>query len=194
MTYELSNNVATIGFDDGKVNVVGHDFLDNINASLDRAEGDGAGAVILEGRDGFFSAGFDLKEFEKGQDATMRLSKRGDELLVRLYSFPRPLVAACAGHGIGMGIFLILTCDYRICSRGKFKFRMPETAISMELGEFLIALSASRISPKYMSRIAIQSEEIGPELGAEAGLFDEVVEERPNNVGGQVTIVEQATH
>lgn len=63
MTYELRNNVATIGFDDGKANVVSHDFVDKMNASLDRAEADGAGAVILEGRDGFFSAGFDLEEF-----------------------------------------------------------------------------------------------------------------------------------
>lgn len=106
----------------------------------------------------------------------MRLGKRGDELLVRLYSFPRPVVAACAGHGIAMGAFLIMTCDYRICSRGEFKFSMPETAINMELGGFLVALAASRISPKYMTRIAIQSETIGPELGVEAGLFDEVVE------------------
>ena len=176
MTYELINNVATIGFDDGKVNVVGHEFVDKMNASLDRAEADGAGAVILKGRDGFFSAGFDLEEFEKGQDAMMSLSKRGDELLIRLYSFPRPVVVACAGHGIAMGAFLIMTCDYSICSRGKFKFRLPETAIKMELGESLIALSASCISPKYMARIVIQSEAVGPELAAEAGLFDEVVE------------------
>jgi enoyl-CoA hydratase len=176
MRYELENNVATISMDDGKVNVVSHEFVDDMNASLDRAEAEGAGALILKGREGVFSAGFDLEEFKKGRQAQLRLAKRGYQLLVRLYSFPRPVVAACAGHGIGMGAFLVMTSDYRICSQGEFKFSMPETALGMELGEFLVALSSSRSSPKHLTRIAIQSEVMDPELAAEAGLFDEVVE------------------
>ena len=54
MTYALDNNIATLTFDDGKANVVGPAFLDDINAGLDRAQEEKAGAVILRGRDRVF--------------------------------------------------------------------------------------------------------------------------------------------
>ena len=69
MQYELDENVAVLQFDDGKANVVGHSFLDDVNAGLDRAESE-AKAVILRGREGMFSAGFDLGEFKKGPEGT----------------------------------------------------------------------------------------------------------------------------
>lgn len=66
--------------DDGKVNVVSHEFVDNMSASLDRAVAEGAGAVILKGREGIFSAGFDLEEFKKGREARLRLAICADAL------------------------------------------------------------------------------------------------------------------
>jgi len=66
-----------------------------------------------------FSSGFDPGEFKKGPEEGMAMVKRGFELLIRLYSFPRPLVAACTGHGVAMGAFIIMACDSRIGSRGR---------------------------------------------------------------------------
>ena len=47
MNYLLRNNIAVVSLDDGKANVVGHNFLDSVNGALDRAEKESAGAVIL---------------------------------------------------------------------------------------------------------------------------------------------------
>ena len=176
MKYELDNNIATLTFDDGKANVVGPTFLDDINARLDRAQQEKAGAVILRGREGMFSGGFDLGEFKKGPEAGRAMVHRGFELLVRLYSFPLPLVAACTGHGIAMGAFIIMACDRRIGSRGDFKMRLPETAIGMDLPPILVELTASRISRQHMTRVALLSEVYNPEQAIEAGLIDEVVD------------------
>lgn len=176
MNYEVRNNIVTLTFDDGKANAVGHEFLDNINAGLDRAQAESATAIILRGRNGMFSAGFDLGEFKKGPEAGLAMVTRGFELLVRLYSFPLPLVAACTGHGVAMGAFIIMACDTRIGSRGNFKMSLPETAIGMELPPILLALTASRISPLHMTRVALQSEVYSPEKAVEAGFIDEVVE------------------
>ena len=123
MNYQVTNNIATLTIDDGKANVVGQDFLDKVNAALDRAEAEQAGAVILKGREGMFSGGFDLGEFKKGREQGMAMVGRGFELLVRLYSFPLPLVAACTGHGIAMGAFIIMACDRRIGTLGDYKMR-----------------------------------------------------------------------
>jgi len=176
MNYELNNNIAIFTFDDGKANVVGLQFLDDINAGLDRAEQENAGGVILRGREGMFSAGFDLGEFKKGPEAGTAMVKRGFELLVRLYSFPLPIVAACTGHGIAMGAFMIMASDSRIGTRGKFKLSLPETAIGMDLPPILVELAASRISPQHLTRVAIQSEVYDPDRALEAGFLDEVVE------------------
>ena len=176
MEYETNNNIVTLTFDDGKANVVGHQFLEDINQGLDRAEKEQAGAVILRGREGMFSAGFDLGEFKKGPEQGMAMVKLGFELLVRLYSFPLPLVAACTGHGIAMGAFIIMACDYRIGSRGNFKMSLPETAIGMDLPPILVELTASRIAKRHLSRVALQSEVYNPEQAVEAGFTDEVVD------------------
>ena len=176
MDYQLNNNVATVIIDDGKANVVGIDFLDKINACLDRAEQEQVGAVIIKGREGMFSGGFDLGEFKKGPEQGMAMVARGFELLVRLYSFPLPLVAACTGHGIAMGAFIIMACDSRVGTRGDFKMSLPETAIGMELPPILVELTASRISRRHMTRVALQSEVYAPDDAVDAGFVDEVVE------------------
>ncbi len=176
MKYEIEHNIVTLTIDDGKANVVGPSFLDDVNAGLDRAQEEKAGAVILRGREGMFSGGFDLKEFEKGAEQGLAMVQRGFELLVRLYSFPLPLVAASTGHGIAMGAFVIMACDWRIGSRGKFKMSLPETRIGMELPPILVALTASRISRQHMTRVALLSEVYDPEQAVEAGFIDEVVD------------------
>ncbi len=176
MDYELSGTIVTLTFDDGKANAVGPEFLDKINAGLDRAQQEQASAVILRGREGMFSGGFDLGEFKKGPEQGMAMVKRGFELLVRLYSFPLPLVAACTGHGIAMGAFIIMACDMRIGSRGAFKMSLPETAIGMELPPILVELTASRISRQHMTRVALLSQVYNPEEAVVAGFIDEVVD------------------
>ncbi len=176
MKYELDNNIATLTFDDGKANVVGITFLEEINASLDRAGQEQVSAVILRGREGMFSAGFDLKEFEKGVEEGLTMVRRGFELLVRLYSFPLPLVAACTGHSIAMGAFIMMACDMRIGTRGDFKMSLPETRINMDLPPILLELTRSRISRRHMTRVALLSEVYSPEQAVDAGFIDEVVE------------------
>jgi enoyl-CoA hydratase len=176
MKYELQNNIALVSIDDGKANAVGHSFLDGLNNALDRAENDKAGAVILRGREGIFSAGFDLGEFKNGPEAGMAMVTKGMQILIRLYGFPLPIVAACTGHGIAMGAFIIMACDSRIGTRGAFKITLPETAIGMELPHTLLELTASRIPPQYITRVAIQSEVFDPDQAVTAGFLDEVVE------------------
>lgn len=170
------NKVVTLTFDDGKANVVGPAFLNEINSGLDRALDEQAGAVILKGRDGMFSGGFDLNEFKKGPEQGLAMVQSGFELLVRLYSYPAPLVAACTGHGIAMGAFIIMACDSRVAARGDFKMSLPETAIGMDLPPLLVELTVSRIARQHLTRVALQSEVYSPEHAVEAGFIDEVVD------------------
>ena len=75
--YTLDESIAVIRLDDGKVNALSHAVLDGLGAALDRAEKDDAKAVVLAGREGRFSAGFDLSVMSEGIESANRLACKG---------------------------------------------------------------------------------------------------------------------
>ncbi len=175
MSYQLNNNIATISIDDGKVNAVNMAFIDQLYRHLDTAERE-ASAVILTGRPGMFSAGFDLKALKASQASADELVHRGMEMLVRMYEFPLPLISACAGHAIGMGAFLLLVSDNRVGSAGDYQVTLPETAIGMPFTPVLMQLLKERVSSQCLTTAALQSVPHSPEQAVDAGFLDAVVE------------------
>ena len=134
--YEIIDDIAIVTMDDGKANAFGPNMIAAVNASLDRAADD-ARAVLLTGRPGLFSGGFDLKVIRSGDveaAKTMRLA--GARLMMRLYGLPLPLVIAVPGHAIALGAFCLLTADYRVGTAGNFNIGLNETSIGMSLPPF----------------------------------------------------------
>jgi enoyl-CoA hydratase len=174
MRSEIKNDVMTITIDDGKANVISHALLDELVPTLENAKTQ-VKAVLLTGRVGLFSAGFDLKEFQKGPSQTKALVSRGYDLLYRLYGYPLPLVSACSGHGIALGAFILLASDTRFGCAGDFKISLPETAISMQLSPLLMELASARLSKRHLIRAAVQSENYDPVSAIGAGFLDAVV-------------------
>ena len=175
LDYTVNNQVAVVTLDDGKANAVGHDFVDAVNNGLDRAL-DEARAVLLVGREGVFSAGFDLKEFEKGPEATTALVNKGADMLLRIFTHPQPVVAACTGHAVAAGAFTMLAADTRIGVAGNFKIGLNETAIGMALPVFGLQLAAARLSRRWQTRCVVQGELLGPEDARDAGFLDRLCE------------------
>jgi enoyl-CoA hydratase/carnithine racemase len=88
-TYEREGRIASIRMDDGKVNAFSIAMLRAIHEALEEAERDGA-VVVLSGREGIFSAGFDLNVFARGQDEILKMLLLGATLAERILSFPTP--------------------------------------------------------------------------------------------------------
>lgn len=175
LNYKLVGKVAVIGLDDGKANAVGHGFIDAVNEGLDQALQEASGALIT-GRPGVFSAGFDLKEFEKGPGATNALVNKGADMLLRIFRHPQPVVTACAGHAVAAGAFTLLASDVRIGTAGEFKIGLNETAIGMTLPVFGIQLAQARLSKRWQTRCAVQGELLDPADAQAAGFLDLVVD------------------
>lgn len=175
VTYELTDGVATVAMDDGKVNALSPDMLAELNGALDKAAADGA-VVVLAGRDGLFSAGFDLGVMRAGGSAARAMVRSGFELAHRLLSFPTPVVVACTGHAIAMGVFVVLSGDYRVGAAGDFKIVANEVAIGMTLPRAAVEICRDRLSPAVFSRAALLAEPFAPDAAAAAGFLDEVVE------------------
>ena len=175
VTYQLADSIATITMDDGKVNVLSPDMLGEINAALDRAVTDGA-VVVLTGRDGILSAGFDLKVLGAGGPDAVAMLRAGFELSERLLSFPTPVVVACPGHAMAMGVFLLLSGDYRIAAAGPYKIRANEVAIGMTMPRAAVEILRQRLTPAAFTRATLLSETFTPDNAIEAGLLDRVVD------------------
>ncbi|MBT8472380.1 MAG: crotonase/enoyl-CoA hydratase family protein [Marinicaulis sp.] len=173
VTYSLNNGVATIAMDDGKANALSHAMFDELGPAFDRAEKDGA-VVILTGREGMFSGGFDLPEMMKGMDEAKKLTARGSRLGRRILSFQKPVIGASSGHAIAMGAFLMLCCDYRISADGPFKTGLNETAIGIPLHNFGIELARHRLPRRYFNRCVMNAEIFAPSDAVTAGFYDQI--------------------
>ena len=174
VTYQLADGIATITMDDGKVNVMSLAMQTELNAALDRAIDDGA-VVVIEGRDGVFSAGFDLPTLRGGGDDGWRMVRGGFELSHRVLGFPFPVVIACTGHAIAMGTFLLLSGDYRVGALGPYKLVANEVAIGLTFPRVGIEILRQRLTPAAFNRAAMLSETFSPDDAVAAGFLDRVV-------------------
>lgn len=176
VTYTLDNGVATIAMDDGKANVLSTEMIAQLNAAFDKAEAQKA-IVILTGRAGMFSGGFNLKEMQAGPNEAMQLTSKGSKLARRIMAFPRPVIALASGHTIAMGAFLMLACDYRMILDGSYKIGLNETMIGMTMHNFGIELARYRLPKNYFNRCVFNAEIFNPKGAMHAGFFDRVVPE-----------------
>lgn len=173
-TEDHDHGVRVLRLDNGKPNAISTALSTELMASLAAAETE-ASAVVITGRAGMFSAGFDLGTMGKGAAAAAEMVANGGKLGLQVYSHPKPIVAAVGGHAVAMGLFLSMVCDYRIGAFGRFKFQANETAIGMTLPDFAIEFSRAALSKRHYDRVIVQSEIYGPESAAECGMLDEVV-------------------
>ena len=172
--YQLEGTVATLRFDDGKANALSPVAIDGLSTGLDRAEKE-AEAVLLSGRQGRFSAGFDLSTMKAGPDAARSMVSAGAELLLRLYESPLPVVTACSGHALAMGAVLLLGSDFRIGAAGDFKIGLNEVSIRMTLPVFAVEIARDRLSKRHFQRSVILAEIYTPEEAVNAGYLDRIV-------------------
>lgn len=175
VAYSLVDGTAVITMDDGKANAVSLALQQGVNAALDRAEADGA-TVVLTGRPGFLSAGFDLKTLAASGQPAVDMLNGGIELAIRLLSHPAPVVIACPGHAIAMGVFLSLCGDYRIGVRGNYRYTANEVAIGMAMPFSTIEILRQRVTPAALTRSVLLAEVFTPDNAVANGLLDEVVE------------------
>jgi enoyl-CoA hydratase len=176
VSYDLTGAVATLAMDDGKVNLLSPAMQQAIHAGLDRAGADGAEAVVLAGRDGVFSAGFDLGILRGGGLAQTEMVMGGFELAGRVLAFPRPVVMACTGHAIAMGLFLMFSGDYRVGAAGPFTLRANEVAIGLVMPVPAIEILRLRLVPAAFDRAVGLSEAFSPADAVQTGFLDRVVE------------------
>jgi enoyl-CoA hydratase len=175
VTCTIDDAVCTIVLDDGKANAMSIQMIQQLGSALDRAEAAGA-TVVLTGRAGVFSGGFDLGTFKLGGPALVEMLSAGAALTERLLSFPTPVVIACSGHAIAMGLFVLLCGDHRIgVADDAVVLRANEVAIGMTLPRFAIEVCRQRLTPAAFNLATINAEPFSGERAVLAGFVDQLV-------------------
>jgi enoyl-CoA hydratase len=174
VTYALDGDVATLTMDDGKANALSYSMLKELHASFDRAEADGAVAV-LTGRRDVFSAGLHLPTLRGGGPDADTMLRSAFDLVVRMITFPTPVVIACTGHAMAHGSFLLLCADDRLGAAGPYKISANEVAIGLVMPRSVIEICRYRLNPSHLHRALALAETYSPERAVEAGFLDRAV-------------------
>lgn len=167
---EMGAHVITL--DDGKVNALNKEKLDALIAALADVAGDFA-PVVIRGRKGIFSAGFDLKGFAAGPEIATAQLQAGKDAILAILRHPAPVVTVCEGHAYPMGAFLMLAADRAVGTEGEFITGMNESAIGMALPIYPMILGAARLNSTGRKAVAT-SQLFTPNEAREAGYFDDV--------------------
>lgn len=177
VSFEYDSGVALLKMDDGRVNALSSPMIEALGDAFERAERAGA-VVILTGREEVFSAGFDLGVMSAGGLPALRMIRSGFELAARILSFPYPVIAACNGHAVAMGAFLVLAADYRIGAAGSHRLQANEVVMGITMPRAAVAILRHRLTPAHFVCATLLSESYSPERAVQAGFLDDVVAAR----------------
>ncbi|CAN5555160.1 crotonase/enoyl-CoA hydratase family protein [soil metagenome] len=176
-TYRLDDGIAVITLDDGKANVFSTPALEALEGFLEQVEADAARALVIVGRPGRFSAGFDLAEMTDTVEGMRALVARGGRWWLRLYGLGVPTVAAGTGHALAGGAITLLSCDWRIGADIGCKIGLNEVSIGMPLPIFVVELARDRLTKASFARSTMGGQVYDPAGAKLAGYLDEVVPE-----------------
>ncbi len=174
VTVIQEDNYTLITLDDGKANALGFDMLAQFNTALSEAQQTGK-VVIIAGRPGKFSAGFDLKVIAQGGAAMADLLRLGGNISRRLLNFPTPIVLAVSGHALAMGALLLLSADYRVGTQGPYKIGLNEVAIGMAMPYFGVELARARLANAHLGNALSLARVYDVDGALQVGYLDEAV-------------------
>ncbi|MCH8567177.1 MAG: enoyl-CoA hydratase/isomerase family protein [Balneolales bacterium] len=135
---QKENGLAWIVLDKpgDKVNILDKELIEGFSRLLDELQTDqeSKAVVFISGKDENFIAGADISMFDtfSTKEEFAEFIKKGTDLLDRIESFPKPVIAAINGSCMGGGLELALACHYRIFTDdASTKCALPEVRLGL---------------------------------------------------------------
>jgi enoyl-CoA hydratase len=154
------------------------ELVDALNHALSEIEGDTAArAVVFTGvHEKFFSNGLDLSWLitQAAKDWADFLVDF-DRLLLRVFTYPKPVVAAINGHAFAGGLFLALCADRRVMRQDRGWLCIPEIDLGLDLPPGNIALIAQAIGLRQAEILSLSGSRLTAGEALKIGMIDEAV-------------------
>ncbi len=174
ISIEHVGDVAVVRIDRAPANALDLELLSEGHAVREQLARSLPGAVVITGRDRFFSAGMDLKTAPTLSQGQQRDTVDGiNRLFAGWYAFPRPVVAAVNGHAIAGGLILALCADYRVCAT-EGKLGLTELRAGIPYPVAAISVVRAELAPAAARRLALGAELLDPSAALALGAVDEL--------------------
>ncbi len=173
---EPRGDVALVVIDRPPANAMNVELLGELASELDRLAADPPRALVLAGRDGFFSGGADLKAVPTyGPEQRRQMVSGINRMVIAAYGLPCPVVAAVTGHAIAGGLVLALCGDYRVASVAG-RYGLTEIKVGVPYPQAAIIAVRAELPPHGARRLAFGNQLTDAAQCVELGAFDEAVE------------------
>jgi methylglutaconyl-CoA hydratase len=178
LTYQSDDQIATIALTvPEKRNAISAQMVTDLLGALDQAEEGSARVVILTGSGKAFCAGMDLDELQhlakQTQQKNLEDARRVTRMFYRLYSFPKPIIAAVNGSAIAGGCGIATLADFTLAvPEAKFGY----TEVKLGFMPAIVAVFLRRkISDKHVRDLLLTGRIIDAAEAHRIGLVTEVV-------------------
>ncbi|MFF0269652.1 enoyl-CoA hydratase/isomerase family protein [Kribbella sp. NPDC004536] len=175
------DDVGIVTMNSNSANVQNDGFFADLHDAFDRLDREPRlRGVVLTAAGHIFSAGIDLKQtlplFASGNlDAARDFFVRYRATNLRLFTYPRPTVAAVNGHAIAGGLITALVCDFRVAADGPFRFALNEVAIGIPMPAVYVQMLQYALGHAQAAELVLSGDSYDPTEGARRGLFNQVV-------------------
>jgi enoyl-CoA hydratase len=176
--------MKTIRLDHGKANTLDMEMLQQLDGELRGAVAEDS--VIITASGTIFSAGVDLfRLLDGGPNYVRDFLPLLTSVLMRIYDFPRPVVAAVNGHAVAGGCLIACACDIRIMASGSGRIGLTELLVGVPFPSVPLEIVRSVMPQHVLRRIIYEGGTYLPEEALRIGLIDEVV--RPDALMSRAT-------
>ncbi|MDO4977822.1 MAG: enoyl-CoA hydratase-related protein [Eubacteriales bacterium] len=174
--YEVDGAVGTITINRPRaLNALNSQVLEELDATLDAVDLDTVRCLILTGAgEKSFVAGADIGEMSTLTKAEGEaFGKKGNDIFLKLESFPIPVIAAVNGFALGGGCEISMSCDIRICSENAV-FGQPEVGLGITPGFGGTQRLARLVSPGMAKQLIYTARNIKAAEAYRIGLVNAV--------------------
>lgn len=172
------NSIATLTIEHGKVNTLDAEILEEFVEKLNEIRESSAAALIITGAGSTFSAGVDLfRVRDGGQDYLDRFLPILTDILLQLFMFPRPVVAAANGHAIAGGCLLVCAGDYRIMAKDSGRIGAPELLVGVPFPALPLEILRFVVPMPYFQEVIYSGKTYSADEALARGLVDEVADQ-----------------
>lgn len=174
VSVEAKDGIAIVRIDRPPANALNPELLEDVIEAATELERSAPDAVVLVGREGFFSAGLDLNLVPTLDEAAQREMIMGvNRMVAAWYGFPRPVVAGVNGHAIAGGLVLALCADYRVGSQ-QGKLGLTETRVGVPYPANALAVVTAELSGPVARLLVMRANLVEPREAFALGVVDEL--------------------
>ncbi|MBI3448172.1 MAG: enoyl-CoA hydratase/isomerase family protein [Acidobacteria bacterium] len=174
---ERKEEVAILRLSRGHGNAINEEMVEDLLQACKNLRGDPeVCGVLLASTGKLFCPGLDLQDLVLLDRRSMdRFMVRFREMLVSLYTLPRPVVASISGAAMAGGCVLALTADWRVLRRGA-PIGLNEVKVGVPLPLSVTALLMDAVHPTALAEAALLGNNFEGEAALAAGLAHELAD------------------